>query len=376
MEQRLDYYSKSGLRHGHPRWGDGSSTSCQPVYEKAIGREMHHRVASESDVFQKINIRTTVQGFVVQDWNFSSTFVASEFRVTVKSSLESRWQGLQPENVILTREWDECDTKRLLRLIQISQERLRKYRLIQSSLSDILATREDKSPQSLESSYTIKPPLSNSRVITLLHYRNRHAKEALRPARARLQLIATVKPLTDLANPGSALFPSRNIKTLSNCRDRNDLGRGRTLSERSKVSGKIEDLEKKAMAQATDKLLDPLSPGPCLDISDDELVTISVRDLNRQLKLRGLSREEIVRMKQRRRTLKNRGYAASCRIKRIEQKDELESEKTQEYRDMEAMQEDNNRMREEIESWHSKYQALKKFALEKKIHIPPELETM
>lgn len=123
-------------------------------------------------------------------------------------------------------------------------------------------------------------------------------------------------------------------------------------------------------------LQDPLSPGPCLDISDDELVSISVRDLNRQLKLRGLSRDEIVRMKQRRRTLKNRGYAASCRIKRIEQKDELETEKTQEYRDMEAMQDDNNRMREEIESWHSKYLALKKFALQEKIHLPSELETM
>lgn len=120
----------------------------------------------------------------------------------------------------------------------------------------------------------------------------------------------------------------------------------------------------------------PLSPGPNVDISDDELVSISVRDLNRQLKLRGLSREEIVRMKQRRRTLKNRGYAASCRIKRIEQKDELETEKTQEWRDMETMQDEINRMKDEVGTIRTRYDALKKFAVNNKIPIPSDLETV
>lgn len=55
-------------------------------------------------------------------------------------------------------------------------------------------------------------------------------------------------------------------------------------------------------------------------ITDDLLVTLTVRELNRQLKMSGMSKSEMIKMKQRRRTLKNRGYAASCRNKRLEQK--------------------------------------------------------
>lgn len=119
----------------------------------------------------------------------------------------------------------------------------------------------------------------------------------------------------------------------------------------------------------------PLSPPPC-DISDDELVSISVRDLNRQLKLRGLCREDIIKMKQRRRTLKNRGYAASCRIKRIEQKDELESERTTEQVDIEKLMNDNLSMRSEIDRLYQNYEALKKFANLKNIPLPQDLESL
>ena len=72
-----------------------------------------------------------------------------------------------------------------------------------------------------------------------------------------------------------------------------------------------------------------------IQVPDEVLLSLSVRDLNKQL--HGLPREQVARVKQKRRTLKNRGYAQSCRSKRMSQKQDLEVVNDNLCREMEAM---------------------------------------
>lgn len=84
------------------------------------------------------------------------------------------------------------------------------------------------------------------------------------------------------------------------------------------------------------------SPSSAEDLLDDGmLIHLSVRELNKRL--HGFPRDEIQRLKQKRRTLKNRGYAQNCRTKRLAHRHELETQNR-------ALQAEMSRMRRDMEA--------------------------
>lgn len=82
-----------------------------------------------------------------------------------------------------------------------------------------------------------------------------------------------------------------------------------------------------------------------MDVEDRQLVDLSVRELNQ--KLQGLPKSEVRKLKQKRRTLKNRGYAQICRSKRQVQRNGLEETVTSLRRQLESIKLELTKVTEE-----------------------------
>jgi uncharacterized small protein (DUF1192 family) len=90
-------------------------------------------------------------------------------------------------------------------------------------------------------------------------------------------------------------------------------------------------------------------------INDELLMTLSVRELNKRL--HGCPREEVVRLKQKRRTLKNRGYAQNCRSKRLQQRHDLEITNRSLHSDLQRIKMELARVSQERDHLKQKLQA-------------------
>ena len=110
---------------------------------------------------------------------------------------------------------------------------------------------------------------------------------------------------------------------------------------------------------------------PECGITDEELVTYNVKELNRVLKTKGLSREDVTNIKQRRRTLKNRGYAATVRVKREETRGELETKLGSVDNNVKKYMVEMSQLSSDIEQIKKMVTAILKFASRNNIPIPP-----
>jgi len=104
----------------------------------------------------------------------------------------------------------------------------------------------------------------------------------------------------------------------------------------------------------------PTTENQQIVLTEEELAEMPVKDLNSLL--RGLPESEVLKLKQRRRTIKNRGYAQTSRTKRTSQKSVLEGEKWDLETQLQELARENEILRRERDDARIKLEAFERFA--------------
>lgn len=111
--------------------------------------------------------------------------------------------------------------------------------------------------------------------------------------------------------------------------------------------------------------------GPFGFMTDEELSNLNIKDLNRKLKEKGLNKETIEKLKQRRRTLKNRKYATDCREKKDTEVQTLEVTKDGEADHLGNLEKENEELRETLVKLKNHYSKVLEFAKKNNIELKP-----
>ena len=104
-------------------------------------------------------------------------------------------------------------------------------------------------------------------------------------------------------------------------------------------------------------------PGNIASITDEQLSEYSARDINRLCK--GYPEETVKQLKKRRRTLKNRGYASNSRVRRLQQKNELETTKNQLQMEVQKLRQEVIEIKKQRDYYKNRAEVLAKKAGQK-----------
>ena len=123
-----------------------------------------------------------------------------------------------------------------------------------------------------------------------------------------------------------------------------------------------------------DRNLSQIPDNHNIDLTDEQLVNISTKEFNRRLENSGLSGEDCKKLRAKRRTLKNRGYAASCRYKRDEQERNLQDTKNKLKNDIDALKRNSEDLERSTQNLKESNLYRLKWALRANIDIPDHIK--